>query len=155
MGEGNSLVTTLPNWKTDIPVKLCVGAFHSETKTLLKVNSVKFSCSAAIWKDKDILLYTHKLPDTNTTAVSGCHQRASTLFVRSIPLLRLWTKSYLHMPSQSPPYQPRSWGQHVPCCFRFYVSVFVQSNSCLGITQSASVNQCGTLDFQIIPDLCC
>lgn len=71
MEEGNSLVTTLPNWKTDIPVKLCVGAFHTETKTLLKVNSVNyFSCSAAaIWRDADILLYTHELPDTNSTAV--------------------------------------------------------------------------------------
>lgn len=71
MGEGNSLVTTLPNWKTDIPVKLCVGAFHSETKTLLKVNSVNyFSCSAAaMWRDEDILLYIHKLPDTSSTAV--------------------------------------------------------------------------------------
>lgn len=153
MGEGNSLVTTLPNWKTDIPVKLCVGAFHSETKTLLKVNSVNyFSCSAAVWKDEDILLYTHKLPDTNTTAVPGCHQRASTLFAHRIPLLRLWSKSYLHMPV---PIYLSSWGQYVPFCFRFYVTLLVQLNSCLKITQAASIRQCGTLDFRTVQDLCC
>lgn len=73
MGEGNSLVTTLPHWKTDIPVKLCVGAFHTETKTVLKVNSASCSsCSAAaLWRDEDILSYTHRLPDTSPTEVPG------------------------------------------------------------------------------------
>lgn len=70
MGEGNSLVTTLPRWKTDIPVKLCVGAFHTETKTVVEVNSAScFSCSAAaLWREEDILLYTHQVPDSSPTA---------------------------------------------------------------------------------------
>lgn len=154
MGEGNSLVTTLPNWRTEISVKLCVGAFHSETKTLLtKVNPVNyFSCSAAIWKDEDVLLYTHKPPDTNTASVPGGHQR-------SCPQDPVTKAGDQVTPSHASPnlllIDPRSWGQHALGCFRFCATALVQLSSCLEISQSNSVSLYSILNFQIIPDLCC